>query len=263
MADSLIGLGSNLGDRHAMIAATIRQLQEHPDLRVVAVSRLHETRAVGGRGAQPAFLNAAARVETTMSPEQLLTVLQQVEERFGRERLQRWDARTIDLDLLLYGQHILETAELVLPHPRMAFRRFVLEPAVEVAADMVHPATGWTVAQLLNHLNTAFAYVALVGLPGAGKTRLARQGLAADRLPPGDSVFARGSAGGVPCGSVWPGVGNAARIPPSQSQTIESVSSVAAGRPPRHQRLLVGPDARLQPPLAARSGLGGFRALLA
>jgi 2-amino-4-hydroxy-6-hydroxymethyldihydropteridine diphosphokinase len=176
VAHCLIGLGSNLGDRRATIEASIRLLEAHPDVRVVAVSRLHETRAVGGPpGEQPAFLNAAARVETALSPEQLLEVLQQSEERLGRVRERRWDARTVDLDLLLYGDLIRETSQLVLPHPRMAFRRFALEPAIEIAADMIHPTTGWNLEQVLHHLKTVPAYVALVGLPGAGKTRLARK----------------------------------------------------------------------------------------
>ena len=91
-----------------------------------------------------------------------------------RQRSQRWGARTIDLDILLYGQTCLRLPHLVLPHPRMAFRRFVLEPAAEIAADMVHPELGWTIARLLQHLNTAIPYVAVTGLPKAGKTALAQ-----------------------------------------------------------------------------------------
>lgn len=174
MAHCLIGLGSNLGDRCATIEASLRTLGEHPELRVLAVSGLYETRPVGGKGTQPAFLNAAARIDTAIGPAALLNLLQRTEDRLGRLRRQRWDARTVDLDLLLYGDLVLETRELVLPHPRMAFRRFVLEPAVEIAAEMIHPPTGWSLRELLQHLQSAPNYIALVGISGVGKTRLAR-----------------------------------------------------------------------------------------
>jgi deoxyguanosine kinase len=91
----------------------------------------------------------------------------------GRRRGARWGPRTIDLDLLLYAEQVLRTPSLVLPHPRMAWRRFVLEPAAEVAPQMIHPTTGWAIARLLQHLDTAAPYVAIAGPIGVGKTRLA------------------------------------------------------------------------------------------
>jgi deoxyguanosine kinase len=104
-----------------------------------------------------------------------LARLQQVENDLGRQRTERWSPRTIDLDLLLYGDLAINTAALVVPHPRMAWRRFVLEPAAEVAGQMLHPMIGWTIARLLEHLNTTPAYVAVTGPIAAGKTQLAER----------------------------------------------------------------------------------------
>jgi 2-amino-4-hydroxy-6-hydroxymethyldihydropteridine diphosphokinase len=135
-------------------------------------SRLYESGAIGGPDGQPAFLNAAARLQTDLTPRQLLALLHETERQLGRVRERRWAARRIDLDLLLYDQRIIDTPTLVVPHPRMAFRRFVLVPAVEIAADMTHPGTGWALSRLLTHLDSAANYLAVTGPPGVGKTRL-------------------------------------------------------------------------------------------
>jgi hypothetical protein len=111
---------------------------------------------------------------TELGALQLLACLRQVEFSAGRQRAVRWGARTLDLDLLLYEQLVLRTPELEIPHPRMCVRRFVLDPALEIAADWVHPTTGWTVRQLAEHLRRSPRYVALAGAPGSGKSRLAR-----------------------------------------------------------------------------------------
>jgi len=169
----LIGIGSNVGDRAAIIRQAVSALGQQPSIRVVAASQVRSTLAVGGQGQQPDFLNAAALVETDLRPEALLRALQQTELQFGRARIHRWAPRTLDLDLLLYGRESLVTGQLVVPHPRMAFRRFVLEPAAEIAGDMVHPDMGWTIRQLLHHLDTADDYVAVTGPPGVGKTQVA------------------------------------------------------------------------------------------
>ena len=105
----------------------------------------------------------------------MLTLLQGVEAELGRQRAERWGPRSIDLDLLLYDELVLDTPALVIPHPRMACRRFVLEPAAEVAGAMLHPTIRWTVARLLEHLNTARPYVAVTGPIAAGKTHLAER----------------------------------------------------------------------------------------
>jgi deoxyguanosine kinase len=114
-------------------------------------------------------------LETSLGPEPLLDVLQHVEVELGRKLEERWGPRTLDLDLLLYDRLVLDTPRLVVPHPRMAWRRFVLEPAALVAPAMVHPTTGWTVARLLEHSRQSAFYVAISGSIGAGKSELARQ----------------------------------------------------------------------------------------
>ncbi len=101
--------------------------------------------------------------------------LRSIESALGRQRHERWGPRTLDLDLLLYDRVILETPSLTLPHPRMAWRRFVLEPAAEIAGWMIHPHTGWTVARLLTHLETAYPYFAVVGPIAARPADFARR----------------------------------------------------------------------------------------
>jgi 2-amino-4-hydroxy-6-hydroxymethyldihydropteridine diphosphokinase len=174
MTTTLIALGANLGDRQGNLQRALALLDRTPGLRVSAHSRWFSTAPIGGPAGQAEFVNAAARLETTLSPLQTLAVLHDVEAELGRQRRHRWAARCLDLDLLLFGDVVLKTPDLELPHPRMAFRRFVLEPAAEVAADLIHPVIGWTIGQLLSHLNSAPNYLAITGVPGVGKTELAR-----------------------------------------------------------------------------------------
>jgi len=175
MATCLIGLGSNLGDRRRALDQAIERLARQPAIRLAARSRWQETAPVGGPPGQGPFLNGAAVLETSLEPEALWAVLVGIEADLGRRRAERWGPRPLDLDLLLYGDLVLEGPALTIPHPRMAWRRFVLEPAAEVAAWMVHPTTGWSIARLLEHLNTAVPYLAIAGPSGAGKTALADQ----------------------------------------------------------------------------------------
>jgi len=177
----LIGLGSNEGNRRHTLEAAAACLVAHPRIHVAAVSSWRETASVGGPAGQTPFLNGALTAETALPPQDLLALLQQIEHDLGRRRGERWGPRPIDLDLLLYDEATLNTPLLELPHPRMAWRRFVIEPAAEVAATMVHPTTGWTVARLLEHLNTAASYVAITGGIAAGKSHLARR--LAEALP--------------------------------------------------------------------------------
>ncbi len=203
--DCLIGLGSNLGNRAELLAAAACRIASLPQVKRLGQSTWHETRPIGGPAGQGAFLNGALRIETSLSPQALWARLKAIEAELGRGRTQRWGPRRIDLDLLLFGRRQIETAELVVPHAGMAWRRFVLAPAVEVAAEMVHPAIGWSVARLLEHLDTAKPYVALAAAPGRGKTRLAQQ--LSRRL--GGRMIATpavaSSPGGAPSGRAWSG----------------------------------------------------------
>ena len=149
---ALIGLGSNLGDRQAALDGAVAALAATPGILVRKVSTFYETEPVGGPPGQGAYLNAAAVLETSLDPFALLKVLQEIEARFGRVRTVRWGERTLDLDLLLFGDRIIETPELVVPHPRYAARRFVLEPLAEVAPEAVDPVRKRTIRELLADL---------------------------------------------------------------------------------------------------------------
>ncbi len=174
-AQALVSLGANVGDRAGAIRESLRKLDTHGRVGVVRSSRLHETRPIGGPAGQAGFLNSAALLRTSLPPTALLALLLQIEAELGRIREVRWGPRLIDLDLLLYDDVVLHEPSLALPHPRMAWRRFVLEPAAEIAPEMNHPTIGWTISRLLRHLNTAPYYAALTGSIGAGKTELARR----------------------------------------------------------------------------------------
>jgi pantoate--beta-alanine ligase len=152
MAICLLGLGSNLGDRVANLLRAVAALSSRPDIAVRRISSFHETEPVGGPAGQGKFLNAAALVETALSPAELLQTLAGIEQRMGRDRHEIWGPRTIDLDLLLYEQVVVETPQVVVPHPRMHERRFVLAPAAEIAPELVHPILELTVAELLSRL---------------------------------------------------------------------------------------------------------------
>ncbi|MGM0486423.1 MAG: 2-amino-4-hydroxy-6-hydroxymethyldihydropteridine diphosphokinase [Planctomycetota bacterium] len=153
MADCLIGLGSNIGDRVVQLDQAIHRFCGASHVTLRGISRYQETLPVGGPPGQGPFLNAVIRITTDLLPLQLLARAQQVERELGRQRLERWGPRSIDIDVLLYDLLVMTTEELIIPHPRMAARRFVLEPACEVGADMIHPSTGWTVARLRARLD--------------------------------------------------------------------------------------------------------------
>jgi 2-amino-4-hydroxy-6-hydroxymethyldihydropteridine diphosphokinase len=144
-----IGLGSNLGDRHAHLDRAVASLRQRPGIEVKRVSAYRETSPVGGPFGQGPYLNAVAEVETSLSPAELMQVLLDVEQLLGRVRAGRWGPRNIDLDLLLFGQEIVDEPLVTVPHPRMHARRFVLEPLAELAPQMVHPRLGQSVPELL------------------------------------------------------------------------------------------------------------------
>ena len=148
MARVFIGMGSNLGDREARLAEALAALAELPGSRLVRASRVYETAPVGGPPQGP-YLNAVAELESDLAPQAVLQALLAIEAAAGRLRNgQRNGPRELDLDLLLYADQVLETDELIVPHPRLHLRAFVLEPLVELAADLVHPRLGVTLADL-------------------------------------------------------------------------------------------------------------------
>lgn len=163
MAKCLISLGSNLGDRAGLLRQAVAAIQDLEGVRLSATSTWHETLPAGGPANQGSFLNGCVALETHLSPTDLFAHLAAVENHLGRTRSIRWDARLIDIDLLLYDERVIDTPELTVPHPRMAFRRFVLEPAMEIAADMRHPLIDWSLRQLMDHLNQTPNYVAITG----------------------------------------------------------------------------------------------------
>jgi 2-amino-4-hydroxy-6-hydroxymethyldihydropteridine diphosphokinase len=173
MARALIGLGSNVGDRAGQMNQAVELLRQTVDVLVVRISNWHETAPIGGPPGQGPFLNGAVLLETSLEPEQLHQALVQIENQLGRQRDVRWQARTIDLDLLLYDDLQLATPKLLIPHPRFEFRKFVVKPAAEIAPEMIHPTLRWTLKALHHHLHTTKPYVAITGPAGAGKTRLA------------------------------------------------------------------------------------------
>jgi len=149
MSTVYIGLGSNIGDREATIRAAVERLRAHPAIRVRRVSTLIETDPVGGPAGQPAFLNGAAEIETDLEPPDLLDVLKEIEHNLGRRPGPRWGPREIDLDLLLWGDRIVKTDRLAVPHAHLRERRFVLAPLSEIAPAARDPVTGRTVRDLL------------------------------------------------------------------------------------------------------------------
>lgn len=162
MADALIALGANLGDREATLRRAVELLAETPATRLRAVSGWHATEPVGGPAGQPAFLNGAAWLTTEAEPDALHGRLLDVERALGRRRDERWGPRVVDLDLLLYDERVVNSAALVVPHPRMSFRRFVVEPAAEIAAAWRVPGTRMTLGELRTWLRTRPPHVAIV-----------------------------------------------------------------------------------------------------
>jgi 2-amino-4-hydroxy-6-hydroxymethyldihydropteridine diphosphokinase len=173
MARCLIGCGSNLGKRRDQLDHAIDLLRFMPGVTLDAVSRFRETRPVGGPPGQRCYLNGACSIETDLAPHDVLGMLAAVENTLHRDRRERWGDRTVDLDLLLYDDVVLDSTELTLPHPRMTTRRFVLEPCVEIAAEWWFPPSACTIRDLLDNISVPDPLITVVGVPGSGAPEIA------------------------------------------------------------------------------------------
>jgi 2-amino-4-hydroxy-6-hydroxymethyldihydropteridine diphosphokinase len=147
---AVVALGSNLGDRRAHLDFAVGRLREL--LEDIKISPVHETEPVGVAGHQPRFLNAAVVGCSRLDARALLSALQAIERQAGRERPYPAAARTLDLDLILFGDCVIEQPDLCVPHPRFRERRFVLEPLAQIAPGLRDPVTGFSAAELLSRL---------------------------------------------------------------------------------------------------------------
>ena len=146
-----IALGSNLGDSRSILEQAFQTLARMPAITPIARSPWYLTQPVGPP--QPDYINGCAAIRTTLAPEQLLDTLLAIENQYGRARGERWGARTLDLDLILFDDVVMDTPKLQIPHPRMSERAFVLCPLTDIAPDWVDPVTQNTIAQLLERVD--------------------------------------------------------------------------------------------------------------
>ncbi len=160
MAIAYIGLGSNLGDRFAYLQTALQKLKKLPHTTVVGVSRIYETPPLGVRH-QPAFLNAVAKLQTTLTPTDLLEHLKAIERQLGRpEHYARWSERVIDLDILLYDDLVMQLTHLTIPHPELTRRKFAMQPLLDLA-DPINPLLKQPISNLLEHTEDTSTVVAL------------------------------------------------------------------------------------------------------
>ena len=149
LVDTYVGIGSNLGDKKANCLKALDMMDQLRDTRVKDVSPFYRTEPVGVKEQQNWYLNAVALLGTMLEPARLMAELMVIEKQLGRERKKRWDSRTIDLDVLLYGDMVINDVDLQIPHPRLHIRRFVLVPLADLAPDLVHPVLKESIRDLL------------------------------------------------------------------------------------------------------------------
>jgi len=181
MSRALIGLGSNLGERRPLLDEAVANIATLPQTAVAAQSEWYETAPIGGPPHQSPFLNGALLVDTQLSVSALLDALQNIESTLGRTRETAWGPRTIDLDVLLYDDAVVESTQLRVPHPRLAYRKFVLRGAAQIAGSWRHPQLGRTLAELAAHLDAAPRYAATTGLSQGFRSQLAAEAADAGR----------------------------------------------------------------------------------
>lgn len=155
MPRTLISLGANLGSVHESMQSARRMLIDCFGKQNLAFSHLYKTPPVGGPDGQGDFLNAVVRIDSNQNCWEIWETIKHIETHLGRQRQLRWEARRIDIDLLLHENERVWTPHLKVPHPRMCMRTFVIKPAMEVAADWIEPVTGWTIERLNDHMDTS------------------------------------------------------------------------------------------------------------
>lgn len=170
----LIAFGANQGDREQMLGRALQQLGEQ-GFRDCRASRLYRTRPIGGPADQGEYVNAVIRARHSGSAKEIVERLLAVETACGRQRSERWAPRTIDLDLLLLGEQVVDQPTVQIPHPRMTSRRFVLEPACEIAAELRHPWSGATLGALAEAIVGAIPGTAVWLWPAASREEAERQ----------------------------------------------------------------------------------------
>ena len=180
MTQALIAFGANMGDVHARLAEAKKRISDEAKIELIAMAEPLVTAAVSGQrdenitddsdGRLAEYFNTVFLVETAFSAEELFQFTCRSENEMGRQRKQRWGPRTIDLDIVLYGQHIIDLPQLSVPHKRMSFRKFVIDPAVEVAPDFVDPISGVSVKRLSQRLHQSSRKILwMTGDRGAAK----------------------------------------------------------------------------------------------
>ncbi|NEQ41177.1 MAG: 2-amino-4-hydroxy-6-hydroxymethyldihydropteridine diphosphokinase [Okeania sp. SIO3I5] len=149
--NAAIGMGSNLGESLDTLKNAIQTLDEIPGINLITYSNWYRTKPIGGPP-QPDYINGCALLKVELTPHKLLEILLETEQQFKRIRLEHWGPRTLDLDLILYDDLILDTPNLQIPHPRMRERAFVLVPLAEIAPDWIDPVSGKAIAKLLEEV---------------------------------------------------------------------------------------------------------------